>query len=106
MITRDPSADALHLLDAYFYHHTGTGALRCLALSSRGGVYEGDLTVLECGALQLDLKGYEGDQVVPHVVRFDFEQDGTLRNRVWSLEVTDRRPLLDLHHEKVEPKKG
>ena len=86
-----------HLLDAYVYHHTGANVLRCLALSNRGGVYEGDLTVLDGGALQLDLKGYEGDRVVPHVVRFDFEKDGTLRHRVWSLKGTEphahaRRP--------------
>lgn len=96
----------VHLFDAYFYHHTGTGALRCLALSSRGGVYEGDLTVLEDGALQLDLQGYEGDQVVPHVVRFDFEQDGTLRQRAWSLAGTDRKLLLDVRHEQVKPQTG
>ncbi len=63
----------MHLLDTYFYHHTGTNALRCLTLSSRGGVYEGDLTVLEDGAAQIDLKGYEGDQVATYVVCFDFE---------------------------------
>ena len=47
-----PSKDGepTHLLDAYFYHHTGADALRCLALSNRGGVYEGDLTVLDGGA--------------------------------------------------------
>ena len=94
-----------HLLDAYFYHHTGTKALRCLALSNRGGVYEGDLTVLDGGALQLDLKGYEGDRVVPHVVRFDFEQDKTLRHRVWSLQGTERTLTLDVHHKKLEPKR-
>ncbi|MFO0893263.1 MAG: hypothetical protein U0790_29510, partial [Isosphaeraceae bacterium] len=33
------------LLDAYLYRHAGTGALRCLALSDRGRVYEGELTV-------------------------------------------------------------
>ena len=33
-----------------------------------GGVYEGDIAVLEGGALQLDLKGYEGDKVIPLVV--------------------------------------
>lgn len=90
-----------HLLDAYFFHHTGTNVLRCLALSNRGGVYEGDITVLDDGALQLDLKGYEGDQVVPHVVRFDFEKDGTLRDRVWSLEGTDRKLMLDVHHNRI-----
>jgi hypothetical protein len=102
-LTKD--GEPMHLLDAYIYHHTGTDALHCLALSNWGGVYEGDLTVLEGGALQLDLKGYEGDRVVPHVVRFDFEQDGTLRHRVWSLKGTERTLMLDVHHKKLEPKK-
>ena len=98
-----PSKDGepRHLLDAYLYHHTGADALRCLALSDRGGVYEGDLTVLDGGALQLDLKGYEGDRVVQHVVRFDFEKDGTLRHRVWSLRGTERTLMLDVHHKQV-----
>jgi hypothetical protein len=101
-----PSKDGepRHLLDAYFYHHTGTDALRCLALSNQGGVYEGDLTVLDGGALQLDLKGYEDDRVVPHVVRFDFEKDGTLRQRAWSLKGTERTLMLDVHHKEFEPK--
>lgn len=89
-----------HLLDAYFYQQVGTGVLRCLALSNRGGVYEGDLTVLEGGALQLDLQGYEGDQVVPYVVRLDFEPDGTVRNRVWSLEGAERALRLDARHKR------
>ncbi len=96
--------EATHLLDAYVFNHTGTGAVRCLALSDRGGVYEGDVTVLDGGALQLDLKGYEGDQVVPRVLRFDFEKDGTLRQRVWSLEGTGRKLMLDVHHTKLAPK--
>ena len=81
-----------HVLDAYFYHHTGTDRLRCLALfdlddvGEAGGVYEGDVTVLDGGALQLDLKGDEGEQVVRYVVRFDFEKDGTLHHRIWSPE--------------------
>ena len=95
----------MHLLDAYFYHHTGTNALRCLALSNLGSVYEGDLTVLDGGALQLDLKGYEDDRVVQRVVRLDFEQDGTLRNRVWSLDGGNRTLMLDVHHKKLEPDK-
>jgi hypothetical protein len=94
-------AEPTHLLDAYVYHHTGAHALRCLALSNRGGVYEGDITVKGGGALQLDLKGYEGDRVVPHDVRFDFEKDGTLRHRVWSLKGTERSLMLDVHHKKV-----
>lgn len=94
-----------HLLDMYLYQHVGTGALRCLALSNRGGVHEGDLTVLEGGALQVVLKGYEGHGVVPHVVRIDFEGDETLRYRDWSLEGSERTLILDLHHKKLEPKK-
>ncbi|MFN0008793.1 MAG: hypothetical protein ACKVXR_12900 [Planctomycetota bacterium] len=101
-----PTGDGgpMHLLDAYVFHHTGTDVLRCLALSHTGGVYEGDLTVLEGGALQLDLKGYEGDRVVRHVARFDLESDGALRQRVWSLEGQERTPTLDVRHEPHEPK--
>ena len=93
-----------HRLDAYFYRHAGTGALRCLALSDRGGVYEGDLTVPDAGALQLDLEGHEGDRLVSLVVRLDFEKDGTLRHCAWSVEGTDRTLLLDAHHKALEPK--
>ncbi len=100
-----PDGEATGLLDAYLYHHTGTDALRCLALSKWGGVYEGEWTVLEGGALQLDLKNCEGDQVGSHLVRFDFEKDGTLRDRVWSQDGNERTLLLDVYHEKLESKK-
>ena len=103
-VALEPGAEPTHLLDAYFFHHTGTGALRCLALANEGGVYEGEWTVLDERALEFDLKGYEGDRVVSRVVRFDFEEDGTLRDRVWSLDGTDRELVLDVHHERVEPK--
>ena len=106
VVAPNQGGEPTHLLDAYLYRHTGTGALRCLALSNRGGVYEGDLTVLDGGALQFDLTGYEGDRVVRHVVRFDFERDGTLRQRVWSLEGIERRLRLDVRHKKLEPKQG
>lgn len=96
--------EPLHRLDAYIYHHTGANALRCLALSNRGGVYEGDLSVLEGGALQLDLKGYEDDLVVQHVVRLDFEKDDASRNRIWSLAGPERTLMLDVEHQKLEPK--
>lgn len=69
-----------HLLDAYFYHHTGVKALRCLALSEAGGVYEGDVRVVEAG-VEMDLKGYEGERVVPRIVRVEFEKDGAVRVR-------------------------
>ncbi|MDA1266715.1 MAG: hypothetical protein O2816_16670 [Planctomycetota bacterium] len=94
-----------HLMDAYIYHHTGAGALRCLALTGAGGVYEGDVSVLEGGALQCDLTGYVGDQVHSHVVRLDFAQDGTLRDRIWTLDKNGERTLLrDVAHSRVEAK--
>jgi hypothetical protein len=99
------NGEPTHLLDAYIYHHTGTNALRCLALSNLGGVYEGDIKVLDGGALQLDLTCYEGDKVFQRVVRIDFAKDGTLRHRVWSLEATERTLMLDVRHQKLEPKK-
>ncbi|MCC6405646.1 MAG: hypothetical protein IT453_00670 [Planctomycetes bacterium] len=88
--------EPVHLLDAYFFRHTGAGVLRCLALSKSGGVYEGDVSALDGGALQLDLECYEEDRVGRRVVRLDFEQDGTLRDRMWSAEGTDRELLLDV----------
>jgi hypothetical protein len=100
-----PGKDGEHLLDAHVYHHTGGNVLRCLALSNRGGVYEGDIAVLAGGALQLDLKGYEGDRVVQQIVRFEFEKGGTVRQRNWSLKGTERTLMLDVHHKKIEPKR-
>lgn len=98
----------VHALDAYIYHHPGTDRLRCLALldlddmGETEGVYEGDLTVLDGGALQFDLKGYEGERVVPLVVRFDFEKNGTLHQRAWSSDAasggSERTLKLDARH--------
>ncbi|MFO0952927.1 MAG: hypothetical protein U0835_17605 [Isosphaeraceae bacterium] len=93
-----------HLLDVYFYHHTGTGKLRCLSLSEQGGVYEGDVTALDDRALQFDLKGYEGDRVLPLSARLEFEKDGSLRHRVWSVTDGKRDLLLDARHREVEGK--
>ncbi len=95
------NTEPAHLLDAYFYHHTGTNVLRCLALSNSGGVYEGDVSVLDGGALQIDLKGYEGDRISQHIVQLDFEKDGTVRQRVWSIDGAVRTLTRDVHHAKL-----
>ncbi len=93
-----------HLLDVYLFHHTGTSALRCLALSEGGGVYEGDAILLDGRALQLDLKGYEGDRVVPYVVQLDFESVAMVRQRVWSTDDAGRTLVLDVRHRSQELK--
>lgn len=90
--------EPMHVLDAYLYYHPGATTLRCLALSHQGGVYEGDISVLDGGALQLDVKGFEGDRAVSLAVRFDFEADGALHQRIWSVEGAERTLLLDVHH--------
>lgn len=95
--------EPIHLLDAYVYHHTGLGELRCLALSNRGGVYEGGVSVVEGGSLQLDFKGYEGDRAVERSMRVDFEKDGTLRGRLWSVDGVERTLVLDARHTTLAP---
>lgn len=106
------NGEPMHVLDAYVYYHTGLGRMRCLALSSwaSGGVYEGDVTVLEGGALQFDLKGYEADRVTSYIVRLDLEKNSTLRNRIWSVAdegaTAQRTPMLDIRHARSELSKG
>ena len=87
-----------HLLDAYVYHHTGAKALRCLALTSGGGVFEGDVSVLKDDAIHLDLKGLTGSR---YAVQFDFEKDG-LRQRIWSVKGAEKTLQLEVRHKKAE----
>lgn len=103
----DPRSDGetAHLHDAYLYHHTGTGALRCLAFSNRGGLYEGDIRVLNAGALQLELTGYGGEPITQYLVRLDVNTNESLRLRLWSLEGAARTLMLDTQHRKLEPGK-
>ena len=91
-----------HLLDAYFYHHVGTGKLHCLGLSAAGEVYEGGVAVLEDRALQLDLTRYEGDTVDRRLVRFDFGPDKALRTRMWSVDGDGRALVFDVKHRALD----
>lgn len=106
----------MHLLEAYIYHHpSNPRGLRILALGNlnellgirgfdvnQGRVYEGDVTALDGGALQLNLTGYEGKQRVAYEVQLDMHQDGTLRSRVELLNsaktADGRTVVLDLRH--------
>lgn len=94
-----------HMLDAYVFHHTGAGELRCIALSHHGGVYEGRLTLAEGGVVQLDLRGYEGSEVVSLVMRLDLDERGIVRHRLWSVAGHERTLINDVHHEPVKPAK-
>lgn len=69
-----------HLLDIYLFHHTGANGLRCLALSRQGGVYEGEITVLDGGSLRFDLTTHEGEQSGSLVARLDFGPEGSPRS--------------------------
>lgn len=95
------SGTQAHTLDVYLYHHVGTNALRCFALSNSGSVYEGDVTVPEVGALQINVQGYESGGTISRIVRFDLQNDGTLRQRIWSLSGSERILMLDLLHNKI-----
>jgi len=99
VVSPNKGGQPTQLLDVYFYHHLGTKQLRCLALSNRGGVYEGTWAV-DGEALQLDLKGYEGDKVVPHVVRLDLEKNGTLRSQVCTINGAEKKVLFDVRHKR------
>jgi len=81
------------LLDAYAFHHTGTQELRTIALSRRGGVYEGTLVPVEDGSLQFALKGYEGPGIVELGVRLDLLEGGMVRYRLCSVAGAKATPI-------------
>ena len=58
---------------ARFPFKPGTCGLRTRRKRRKGPAHHA--TALDGGALQIDLKGYEGDRVIPHVVRLDFESE-------------------------------
>lgn len=90
-----PGSGPIHLLDAYLYHHTGTGRLRCLALSREGGVFDGDIAVLEEGGFQFDFQACDGDRLVPGTARISIEAGEAVTLRAWYGDGADRRPVLD-----------
>ena len=78
-ITQNESED--RVMDVYIYHHTGTGRLRCLALSSAGGVHEGQIEVRGDGSLGIEWTDYVGDRADRHSARIEFEDELVLRYR-------------------------
>ena len=86
------------VLDAYAYHHTGTGRLRGLALTADGGVHEGTWTVLEDGRVEFDATSYLGDAVASRTIQLGVNEDGVLRQQVWSIEDAQRILERDSRH--------
>lgn len=90
-----------HVFDAYLYHHVGTDSLHCLALSASGGVYEGDVSTLDDGAIQLKLTGYERNQKREYMVQLDPGLDGAMRQRVWSIAGGGHTLLHDFNSQRA-----
>ena len=101
-VTPSVDGEPVRLVEEYIYRHPVRNTVLYLALSNSGGVEEGEFTVLEGGSMQLDLKSYEGDRVTRREKRFDFEPEGTLRERVWVVDDGSRTLTLDVRHRKVE----
>lgn len=89
-----------HAMDVYLYHHTGTGALRVLAVGSSGGddasVYEGDIVPAADGvSLAMRLSEHRAAGKRDLEARVEFEKDGTARVRVWRLQGQERAVIVD-----------
>jgi hypothetical protein len=95
-------AERTLLLDAYFYTHPKDKTLHYLALAKWGDVSEGNLRALPSGGVELTLKSYDGDKVSEYMERLDFEEDGRLRDRVWSMTDGKLGAMLDIHHNKIK----
>ncbi|MBL8892353.1 MAG: hypothetical protein JNL67_20425 [Planctomycetaceae bacterium] len=91
------------LLETYFYYHPALKTLRFLALSHSGGVYEGDVVMIDGKDLQVEWKGYEGETVHTFVARVSIEQDESVGVRVWSVAGEQRIFVHDSHHAKFKP---
>lgn len=103
-VTGASGAGAAHLLDVFLYHHTGSGRLRCFAVSHGGHVHEGDVQVVEGGGVQIDLQSHGPDRVLTHAVRLDFGVAGALHQQVWRVDGDQRQLVHDRHFAKVDPR--
>lgn len=92
-----------HAMDVYLYHHTGTGALRVLALRGGGAgdatVSEGDIVPAADGAsIEIRLKEHRAAGEGEMEARVEFEKDGTARVRVWRMQGEERVVVVDCRY--------
>lgn len=91
------AADApTQLLEAWVYRPITPGPPRCLVLTHRGDVYDGEVGELASGGIRLVLNGCEDGRAAQREVHLELERDGTLRQRVWSTAGSDRTLVLDV----------
>jgi hypothetical protein len=88
-----------HVLDTYIYYHTGAKALRTLSLSASGGVYEGDVKVLDDGSVRFAITADAGTGVASYEALLEFGPGHGLRQRVWDVGDAGRTPKLDASFE-------
>lgn len=88
------------LADLTLYRHTGTGSLRCFAISRDGVIYEGDLTATG-DSIEGDLAMASDSGLVTLRIRLDHDGSkaiGDIRLRIWSMMAGERTLLLDARH--------
>lgn len=91
------------LLHAYVYAHPADEQLRVLALASTGAVYEGSIAARDGGRFELELTACEGERERRYAVQIELAKDGSLRERVWSVEGATRELLRDRRHPPSAP---
>lgn len=97
---RDEAGKPIHALDAYLFEHVATRRLHCLALSERGGVYEGDVTTEKGGVMEIELKGFEGEQDVRRGLRLEVGGEDAGCVRIWREVGGGREMMVDLREGK------
>jgi len=93
--TRDGTHEPIHVLDTYLYYHVGEQAIRCMAFTASGEVYEGKVVQSGTGSWQLNLQGYENGRAEKVQARVDFADKTTVLCRMWTVEGTLLKPLFD-----------
>lgn len=89
------SGKSEHVLDACFYRHPASNTFRCLALSSHGGVYEGEVLPPRDAAsgFRINLTGEEGDARISYRVHIEVTSQ-SLRAQAWT--GSDQTAFLDV----------
>lgn len=102
----DAGASPRHAMDIYLYRHTGTGALRVLALSGRGlddaTIYEGDIVPEgDNGACTIRLTQHRASGQQAMEARVELDERGTARVQVSTVQGEERTLVSDRRHQRT-----